>query len=162
MLKDTLKNDLNASLKAGDQLKRSVLGMVMTTVKNRELAKRQQLSKTVTDFAKLESDSQLTDNEVLEVFLGEVKKRKESIEQFRAGGREELVAKEQAEIDILMSYMPKQMAEADVRDEIAKTISDLGASGAKDMGKVIGAVMAKLKGRADGALVSKIAKELLV
>jgi uncharacterized protein YqeY len=161
MLKQQLQKDQNESLKSGNQLKRLVLGMVVTAVKNRELAKRTQLSKTTSDTGELEKRSQLTDEEIIEVIAGEVKKRKESVEQFRAGGREELAQKEKSEMDILLAYLPEQMPENKIRAEVQKTFSELGASGAKDMGKVIGVVMAKLKGRADGGLVSKIAKKLL-
>lgn len=162
MLKEKIQKDLNETLKSGDQLKRLVLGMLMTAIKNRELSKRQQLSKTVSDAVKLEEESRLTDDEALEVISSEVKKHKESIEQFRAGGREELAQKEKSEMDILLVYLPEQLNEEGVRAEIQKTISEINAQGQKDMGKVIGAVMAKFKGRADGGMVSKIAKELLV
>lgn len=166
MLKQKLQEDLNKSLKSGDQLKRLVLGMVMTAIKNRELAKRQQLSKTVSDTVGLEKQSQLTDEEIIEAIAGEVKKRKEAIEQFRAGGREELAQKEKSEMDILLTYLPEQMSENEIRAEVQKIISELGTPpagglGSKDMGRVIGAVMAKLKGRADGSVVSKIVKKLL-
>ena len=161
MLKQQLQKDLNDSLKSRDQVKRLVLGMVMTSIKNRELGKRQQLSKTVSDTGELEKQSQLTDEEILEVIASEVRKRKESVEQFKAGGREELAQKEKSEMDILLAYLPEQMGEDEIRAEIQKTISELGASGPKDMGKVIGAIMSKLKGRADGSMVSRLTKELL-
>ena len=80
---------------------------------------------------------------------------------FKTGGREELAQKEKSEMDILMAYLPEQMAEDDIRTEVKKVIAETGAQGIKDMGKVIGAIMAKLKGKADGGLVSKIVKELL-
>lgn len=161
MLKQQLQKDLNDSLKSGNQLKRLVLGMLMTSIKNRELAKRQQLSKTVRDTAELEKQSQLTDEEIIGALAGEVKKRKEALEQFKAGGREELAQKEKSEMDILLAYLPEQLGEDVVRAEVKKTISELGASSPKDMGKVISAIMAKLKGRADGGLVSKTVRELL-
>ncbi len=161
MLKEKLQKDLNESLKSGDQLKRLVLGMLMTSIKNKELMKRQQLSKTVSDTAVLEKQSQLDDDEVTEAIAGEVKKRKEAIEQFKTGGRDELAQKEKSELDILLAYLPEQMSEEEIRTEIQKTITELEASGPKDMGKVISAIMAKLKGKADGGMVSKIAKELL-
>ena len=161
MLKEQLQKDLMASLKSGDQVKRLVLGMLMTAVKSRELNKRQQLSKSISDAVELEKQSQLTGEELSEVIAGETKNRKESVEQFRAGGREELAQKEKAEMDILMTYMPEQISEDEIRTEVKKTIAELGASGVKDMGKVIGSVMSKIKGRADGGTVSKITKELL-
>ncbi|MEX1064236.1 MAG: GatB/YqeY domain-containing protein [Candidatus Paceibacterota bacterium] len=161
MLKQDIQKAMTDSLKSGDATKRLVLGMLMTSIKNRELSKRGQLSKTVNDPVELEKQSQLSDEEVLEALSGEVKKRKESIEQYMSGGREELAEKEKVEMAILMEYMPEQMDEEAVRAEVQKTVAELGAQGPKDMGKVIGAVMAKLKGKAPGDLVSKIAKELL-
>ena len=132
----------------------------MTAVKNKELVKRQQLSKSVSDASELEKQSQLTDEEILETIASEVKKRKEAIEQFKQAGVKNW-HKRKSEMDILIGVSPEQMSEEDIRTEIQKTITELNASSVKDMGKVIGAVMAKLKGRADGGLVSKIAKELL-
>lgn len=149
------------SLKSGDKLKRVVLGSLMATIKNRELLKRGQLSKTIIDAKELETKSMLNDEEILEAIASEVKKRKESIEQFKAGGRDELVDKESAEMEILMVYLPEQMSEEDVRKEVQDIITQLGATDMKEIGKVIGAAMTKLKGKADGGLVSKIVKELL-
>ncbi len=137
------------------------MSLLLTAIKNRELAKRQQLSKTITDITELEKQSQVTDDEVLEVVASETKKRKEAIEQFKVGGREDLAQKEKSEMDILAAYLPEQASEEEVRAEVQKTIADLNAQGPKDMGKVIGAVMAKLKGKAEGGMVSKIVKELL-
>jgi len=152
---------LKNSLKSGDKLKRVVLGSLMATIKNRELLKRGQLSKTIIDAKELETKSMLNDEEILEAIASEVKKRKESIEQFKAGGRDELVDKESAEMEILMVYLPEQMSEEDVRKEVQDIITQLGATDMKEIGKVIGAAMTKLKGKADGGLVSKIVKELL-
>lgn len=161
MLKEKLQKELNEALKAGDQLRRSVLGLLMTAIKNREVAKRTQLSKTITEISELEKQSQATDEEVLEVIASEVKKRREAIEQFKTGGREDLAQKEKSEMDILAVYLPEQASEEEIRAEVQKTIADLNAQGPKDMGRVIGQVMARLKGRAEGGTVSKITKELL-
>lgn len=161
MLKEKLQKDLNQSLKSGDQLKRLVLGMVITAVKNREVAKRTQLSKTVSDISQLEKQSQLTDEETAEVIASEIKKCKESIEQFQAGGRPELAQKEKNEIEILADYQPVQLNEEEIRAEVKRTIAQVGARDIKDMGRVIKAVMAKVKGRADGSAVSRIVKDKL-
>ena len=161
MLKNQLQKELNDALKSGDQLKRSVLSLLLTAIKNKELAKRQKLSKTVSGIEELEKQSQLTDEEILEVIAGEAKKRKEAIEQFQAGGREDLAQKEKSEMNILASYLPEQASEEEVRAEVKRVITELNAQGLKDMGKVIGAVMSKFKGRVEGEKVSKIAKELL-
>ncbi|MGD0977275.1 MAG: GatB/YqeY domain-containing protein [Minisyncoccia bacterium] len=161
MLKDQLQKDLTESLKAGNKLKRSVLGMLMTAIHNRELNKRTQLSKTIKDIGELETKSKLTDEEVLEAVAGEVKKRKESIEQFRAGNRPELAKKESDEMEILKAYLPEQFSEAEVGAEIDKIIKESSTGGIKDAGKIIGSVMAKLKGKADGSMVSRLVKEKL-
>ncbi len=161
MLKEQLQKELTESLKSGDQLKRLVLGTLLTAIKNRQLAKRTQLSKTTADSVELEKQSQLNDEEILETIAGEVKKRKDSIEQFRNGGRNDLAEKEESEMKILVSYLPQQLSEEEVRKEVSDAISKTGAKTLQDLGKVIGAVMSKVKGRAGGGVVSKIAKEFL-
>ena len=161
MLKEKLQADLKESLKFGNAKKRIVIGGVMSSIKNRELDKRAKLSKAGTELSKLDEESRLNEEEVLEVIVSEVKKRKESIESFRDGRREDLATQEKEELDILMTYMPEQMSEDAMRAEVKKTIFEIGAKEIKDMGKVIGAVMAKVKGKADGTLVSKIVKEEL-
>lgn len=161
MFKKQLQQDLNKSLKLGDKLKRSVLGMVVTAIQNKEINKRTHLSKTIKNIKELETKCELTDDEVIETIASEIKKRKESIEQFNAGGRPELAEKETSEIEILKAYLPAQMDEPEIEAEIIKIIEETGANSVKDMGKVIGAVMAKLKGKADGNAVSRIVKEKL-
>lgn len=162
MLKEKLQADVKEALKAGNSQKRTLLGMVMSAIKNREFDKRAKLSKTGTDADKLEEASKLNDEEVIETISSEIKKRKDSVEQFEKGGRPELAEQENQEIEMLMIYMPEQMSEDDIRTEVRKAVSETGAAGPKDMGKVIGAVMAKIKGKADGTLVSKVVKEELV
>ncbi len=160
-MKEQLQQELNQALKSGDQIKRLLLGMVLTAVKNRELSKRSQLSKTITDSTELEKQSRLNDDEVLAVIAGEVKKRKESIEQFSAGHRPELAEKEKAEMELLLKYLPTQLSDDAVRAEVGKVISETGAENIKALGKVMSQVMARLKGRADGNTVSRIVKEQL-
>ena len=161
MLKQQLQKELIEALKSGDQLKRLVLGGLLTAIKNKELAKRTQLSKKVSDTAELEKQSQLDDEEVLEVIASEVKKRKDSAEQFQNGGRKDLAEKEESETKILTAYLPQQMSEEEVRKEVREAISGTGAKTAKEIGKVISAVMSRVKGQADGGTVSRIVKELL-
>ncbi|OGN09190.1 MAG: hypothetical protein A3J46_03700 [Candidatus Yanofskybacteria bacterium RIFCSPHIGHO2_02_FULL_41_11] len=153
MLKEKLTQDLKEALKSGNAKKRLVVGMVLNSVKNRELQKR----------AKSGKEEALNDEEILEVIASEVKKRKESIESFKAGGREELAQNEKEELDILMTYMPEQMSEDAIREVVRQTIKDMAspAEALAKAGQVIGAVMAKLKGKAEGGLVSKIVKEEL-
>lgn len=161
MLKEKLSQDQKDALKAGDAQRRSVIGMVLSAVKNREFDKRAKLSKDIQDVAELEKAAVLTDEEVIEVISSEIKKRKDSISQFEAGGRPELAESEKKEIEILSSYMPEQISEDELRNIIKAVISETGASGMKDMGKVIGVVMPKVKGRADGQVVSSLVKEIL-
>lgn len=162
MLKDKLQQDVKNALKSGDGQRRLVLSLVLSAIKSRELEKRNKLSKTETDVTKLEEASKLNDEEIIEVLSSEIKKRKESIEQYTKGGRPELAEKEQNEIEILMSYMPEQMTEEQVREEVKKAIIQTGAKDIKEIGKVIGTVMAKVKGKADGQTVSRIVKEELL
>lgn len=135
--------------------------MLLNSIKNREIVKHTQLSKTVTDQAQLENQSQLSDDEVLETIASEVKKRKEAIEQFTAGGRPELAQKEKDEMNILTNYLPVQMSEEEIKAEVKKIVTETGAKDIKDMGRVIGQIMARLKGKAEGGLVSRIVKEEL-
>jgi len=161
MLKDKLQGDMMDALKSGNSQKRTLLGMVLTAIKNREFEKRTKLSKTEKDIAKLEEQSKLNDEEIVEVISSEIKKRKDAIEQYEKGGRPDLAEQEKKEAEMLMTYMPEQMSEEDVRAEVKKAINETGAKDMKEMGKVIGAVMAKVKGKADGQTVSRIVKEEL-
>jgi len=169
MLKEKLQQDLKDALKGGDSQKRTVIGMVLAAIKNREFDKRTKLSKTEKDVSKLEEQSNLNEKEIIETISSEIKKRKDSIEQYKKGGRPELAEKEKKEAEILMVYMPEQMSEEQIRDEVKKGIAEIrsassgqvGAKDVKEMGKVLGAVMPKLKGKADGQTVSRIVKEEL-
>lgn len=161
MLKEKLKEDMKAALKSGDTMKRMLLGMVLSSVKNREFDKRAKLSKTITETTELEKAAELNDEETLEVVASEIKRRKDSVAEYTKGGRPELAEGEQKEADLLMAYMPEQMSDDAIQAEVKKAISETGATSAKDMGKVIGAVMPKVKGKADGNRVSQIVKELL-
>jgi len=152
---------MKKAMKSGDATKRLVLSLVNSAIKNKELQKRNKLSKSSVDVGKLEELSQLTDGEVLEVISSEAKKRKESIESYEKGGREELAQKERDELIILMEYMPEQMPEDEIRTEAKKAISEIGTTDIKEIGKVLGVLMPKLKGRADGQTVSRIVKEEL-
>lgn len=160
-IKDKLQSEVKEALKSGDSQKRTLLGMVLSAIKNRELDKRGKLSKTEPDMAKAEEQSKLNDEEVIEVLSSEIKKRKDAIEQFEKGGRPELAEGERKEIETLMAYMPEQMSEEEIRIEVKKTIEETGAKDIKEMGKVIGAVMVKIKGKADGQTVNRIVKEEL-
>ena len=147
-LKETIQADIKKAMIEKNALRVSVLRMVMAAVLNKEKEKR----------AKTE---ELTDDNVLEIISSEAKKRKDSIEQYEKGGRQDLAEKEKEELEILSAYLPEQMSEEEVRNAVKEKISRLDASGPQDMGKVMGALMAELKNKADGAVVKKIVEEEL-
>ena len=164
MLKEKLQTDVKEALKAGDSQRRMVLGLVLSAVKSRELEKRGKLSKTEQDTSKLEELSKLNEEEIIEVISSEIKKRKDSIEEYNKGGRPELAEKEKSEIEILTEYMPEQMSEDDIRKVVQQTIKDMALPAEATLakaGQVIGSVMTKVKGKADGTTVSRIVKEEL-
>lgn len=144
-LKDGIAQGIKDSMKSGDKVRLGTLRMLSAAVKNREV----------------EVLHELSDDEVREVAVKEAKRRKEAIEAYEAGNRPELVAKEQAELDILQSFLPEQLSEAEIDALIEEVIAATGASSAKEMGKVMGPVMAKAKGKVDGAVVQAKVKARL-
>lgn len=147
-LQNQIKKDLISALKEKNEVKISVLRMLQSAIKNKEIEVKKR-------------EEGLSDEEISQVVASEVKKRKDSVESYKSGGRDELAKKEEQEIEILKSYMPKQMPEEEVVKIVEKAIADTGASSPQDMGKVMGKAMEELKGRADGNLVSKIVKDKL-
>ncbi len=161
LLKEKINQDYKDAFKAKDEKKVSVLRMLASAIKNKELEKRTKLTKTVSDSAELERQSQLSDEEVLAVIGTEVKRRKDSIEQFKAGGRPELAASEEVELEILSAYLPEPMGEKELRNIVIEAVKESGAAGVQDLGKVMKVLMPRVKGKADGNLVNKIVKEEL-
>ena len=162
MIIDKLKEDQKQALKSGDAAKRVLIGMVMTSIRNKEIEKRTKLAKTISDTAQLDAESKLTDEEVMDVVASEVKRRKDSISEFEKGGRPELAEGERKEMEMLMAYLPEQMSDDDLRVVVKAAIADTGATEVREMGKVVGSVMSKVKGKADGGRVSQIVKEELL
>ncbi len=160
-LKETIQSKIKTAMQEKKTEELSVLRMVMASVFNKEKEKRAKFVKDGEDEAKLDEMSKLTDEEVLEVISSEVKKRKDSIKQYEEGNRQDLADNEKKELEILMEYMPEQMPEDEVRKIISDKIQELGASGPQDTGKVMGAIMGQLKGKADGGMVNKIVGEEL-
>ncbi len=170
MLKEKINEDIKKAMQEKNELLLLVLRGVSATIHNREIEKRTKLSKT-SAFAeasadreklkKLEELSKLNEEEALEAVGSEAKKRKEAIIEFEKGGRQDLVEKEKKELEILKKYLPEQMSEERIKEEIEKIIAEIGAIGPKDIGRVMSAVMPKLKGKAEGGIVSKIVGELL-
>ena len=144
-LKDKLSEELKVSLKAGDKCRLSVIRMTMAAIKNAEIDKR----------------SALTEPEVLGVIVKECKKRNESIEAFQKGNREDLVEKEQAELDILKAYLPKQLTREEINAAAREAIESVGAKTMADKGKVMAALMPQMKGKADGKMVNEAVEKLL-
>lgn len=159
-LKEKIQADTKKAMVEKSQLKLSVLRMLMAAILNKEKEKRAKLSKSQ-ELEKLDELSKLTDEEIIEVIASEVKKHKDSIEQFQKGNRQDLAEKEKEELEILTAYLPEQMGEDEIRKLVKEKIADLGASGPQDNGKIMGALMPQLKGKADGNLVKKIVQEEL-
>ncbi len=144
-LKELIKNDLDASMKSGNKIARDVLRLLNSDIKNKEIELRKKLN----------------DDEIISVMKSSAKKRKDSIEQYKAGKREDLVAKEEKELEILEKYMPKQMGEEEIRVIVQDMIKKSGATGTSDFGKVMKEVMQRAEGMADGKMVSGIVKDEL-
>lgn len=143
--KQKLQEELKQAMLARDELRKSVLRMLLSAINYYEIQKGG-------------AGYEATDEDVLSVIQKEGKQRKDSIEQFKAGGRQDLVDKETKELEILQTYLPAQMTEDEVRVIIKEAIAQTDASTPSDMGKVMSLVMSKLKGKADGALVSQLVK----
>jgi len=141
-LKERLRTDLTAAMKARDEVRSSTLRMVLTAITNAEVAGKE--AKT------------LTDEEIIGVLSTEAKKRREAAVAFEDGGRAEMAAKEAAEGAVIAEYLPAQLSEAEVADIVSAAIEQTGAAGEgmKAMGKVMGVVQPQVKGRADGAAVA--------
>ena len=147
-LKTQILEDLKSAMKAGDTVKRDTLRMFDSMIKNVEIEKKKR-------------EEGLNDEEVQEVVMKAVKQRRDAAEQYKAGSREDLVEKENAEIAILMEYMPSQMSEEEATAEVEKIIASLGVTSKADTGKVMGAAMGALKGKIDGTVVKKIVESKL-
>jgi uncharacterized protein len=145
-LQEKIQSHLSDAMRSKDALRLSVLRMMKSAVKNKEVDKMKALD----------------EGEVIAVLNSLVKQRKESVEQFRKGGREELAQKEEAEIKIIEEYLPAAATEDDVQHAIQEALQETGAASIKDMGRVMKATMARLAGKtADGARVSQLVKEKL-
>jgi uncharacterized protein YqeY len=144
-LKEKLNNDMKNAMKSKEKEKLTTIRMVKASIQNEEIKLRHEL----------------TEDEELTVLSREVKQRKESLEEFEKAGRADLVEKIKGEISVLEIYLPQQLSEEEVRTIIKETIEAVGATSKKDMGKLMQALMPKVKGKVDGKLVNKIASELL-
>ena len=142
---EQIDQDLIKALKAGEKQKATVLRGLKSDLK----------------YAQIEKKSDLSDPEVLNVLASAAKKRRESIEQYQAAGREDLVTKESSELEIIQGYLPRQLSEDEVRQIVQDAVAETGATSPAQMGLVMKVVMPKTKGRADGKLVNRLVQEIL-
>ena len=147
-LKQKIFDEMKQSMKEGNTAKRDTLRMLDAMIKN-------------TEIEKLKKEEGLNDEEVQTVIGRAIKQRRDSVEQYKAGGRTDLAEKESKEIEILSAYMPEQLGEDKVREIVKSVISETGAISKTDIGKVMGATMGRLKGQVDGSVVKRIAEEEL-
>lgn len=148
MLKDKIQEDLKAAMIARDEAKLSAIRMLKSALQYYEIQKGG-------------AGYTATDEDVIDVIGREIKKRKESIDLYEKGGRQELADKEKAEVEVLQAYLPEQMSEDEVRLLVEEAIKQTGASFMQDMGRVMGTLISKTKGKADAGLVSQLVKQKL-
>lgn len=144
-LKQKLADDLKQAMRDGDKIKRSAIRMAMAAIKNAEIARQ----------------AVLEDGDILGVIAKEIRQRKESIEAFKQGGRQELASQEEAEMAVLEQYLPKQVSRDEIIAEARRVIEEVGAESIRDKGKVMPQLIAKLKGKADGRIINEVVTELL-
>jgi uncharacterized protein YqeY len=137
-LKQRIDQDMKLALKSGDKLKLNITRLLKSDIRYKEIEKGQELS----------------EEEVLEVLSSSAKKHRDSIEQFREGNREDLVKKEEDELNLILGYMPVQLSQEEIEKLIEESITEIGAEGEKDIGKVMKTLMPKVKGKADGKAVN--------
>ncbi|OHW62559.1 glutamyl-tRNA(Gln) amidotransferase subunit E [Andreesenia angusta] len=144
-LKDKLMDDLKTSMKSKDKVRKDVVTMVRSAVKQKEVDERVELD----------------DQDIIEIISKQVKQKRDAIEDFKKGERDDLVQLTEDEVKILLEYLPEQLSEEELTELVKTAIAQVGATSMKDMGKIMSSLMPEIKGRADGSLVNKIAKDYL-
>ena len=144
-IKETLQSDRIAAMRAGDTAKRNALGLLQAAIKQEEI----------------DGQTTLDDKAVLEILMRQAKQRRESIADYEKAGRAEMVANEQAELTIIESYLPQQMNREQIVAIASEIIAELGVTDARGMGQIMGTLMPKVKGKADGRLVNEVVRDLL-
>ncbi len=144
-LKEKLAEDLKQAMKNKDQLRKNVITMIRADVKQTEVDKR----------------IELNDSDIIDIISKQAKQRRDALAEFEKGGRSDLMEQAQQEINTLLTYLPEQLSEEEIVKIVGETISEIGASSIKEMGKVMAAVLPKVKGKADGKLVNEAVKRLL-
>jgi hypothetical protein len=148
-IQEQITADIKEAMKSKESDKLRVLRSLKAKLLEKEVSIRQG------------GEAKLSDDQIVEVLMKAAKQRKESIEQFKSGGRDDLAAAEEAELSIIKSYLPEMMGEDEIREKVKAKINQLGASSMAEMGKVMGALMGELKGKADGSVISRIVREEL-
>jgi uncharacterized protein YqeY len=144
-LEERLMDEMKQAMKSSDKLRLSTIRMIRTAVKNKEIEQRKKLD----------------DDAIFKVIQGMMRKAEESIEQFKLGGRMDLVEKEKKEIETLKSFLPQPLGQEEILRIIDQSIEETQASSLKDLGKVMKSVMPKLEGKADGKVINQLVKEKL-
>ena len=144
-LKEQLNSDLRESLRGQEEVRKGTIRLILSAIKN----------------AEIEAGKPLDDAGVAEVLNRQAKQRRESIEIFGKAGRSDLVEKESAELEIILHYLPAQLSREETEAAVREVIAQVGAKGPADKGKVMGAAVARLRGKAEGSLINEIATELL-
>jgi len=153
-LKEQLAGDLKEAMRAGDATRRDVLRSLLTAINNAEIAR-------VNPKDASSSRQELAEPDVLDVVQKQAKQRRDSIEEYRKAGRDDLVRREEAELRIITGYLPQQLSRDEIAAEVRAIIAETGASGPKDKGKVMPVAMSRLKGRAEGRAINEVVGELL-
>ncbi|NMA85902.1 MAG: GatB/YqeY domain-containing protein [Tissierellia bacterium] len=144
-LKEELMEDLKTSMKNKDSIRKNTITMVRAAIKQKEIDERVELK----------------DEEILEIISKQLKEKKNAIKDFKKGERQDLVEQTESEMEILLEYLPKQLDEAEIEKIVKETIEEVEAKSMKDIGIIMKSVMPKVKGRADGNTVNKIARKIL-
>lgn len=144
-LKQKLQEDLKSSMKNKDTIKKSVITLIRSSIKQYEVDNRVDLG----------------DDEIVDLIAKQLKQTRDSREEFAKAGRDDLVSKAEAEIEVLKEYLPQQLSEEELNKIVISTISEVGATSMKDMKKIMTSIMPKVKGRADGKLINELVKKNL-
>ena len=144
-LKQKLQEDLKSSMKNKDAIKKSVITLIRSSIKQYEVDNRVELQ----------------DDEIVDLIAKQLKQTRDSREEFAKAGREDLISETEAEIKVLKEYLPQQLSEEELNEIVKLTISEVGATSMKDMGKIMSVIRPKVKGRADGKLINELVKKNL-
>ena len=155
MLRQEIEKNFQEAVKAKREIEVSTLRMLRAAILDKERNKRYSLSKEGKG-----GEVKLSDDQIIQIVMSEIKKRKESLALFRKGGREDLAARAEEEMMFLKKYLPEQISPEEIKNLAREVIKETGAKGIKDMGQVMSQLTAQLKGKAEGGLVSKIVRGL--